>query len=132
MTAAALSLLLLVPLVLADPTCESVVTKWTLWTSPGPGLAATIKVPVEEELEGWEVKVEFNKNFSKLNFFNGLSEAKTGKEFLVVNEAWSGVKHPGDYIKFSLLGDYNQEGGEAIQVVRVALQGKDIVRECPQ
>ena len=75
-------------------------------------------------------------------------QAKSGKEFLVVNEAWSGknwhdscraddelalfevlgflicshslkmicsdknaiagVKHPGDHIKFSLLGDYNQ------------------------
>ena len=33
-------------------------------------------MPVEEELDGWEVKVEFNKNFSKLNFFNGLSEVR--------------------------------------------------------
>ena len=71
--------------------------QWTLWTSPGPGLAATIdvryifkdnwlslttllwKVPVEEELDGWEVEVKFNKNFSKINFFNGLSEVRTGR-----------------------------------------------------
>merc|ERR1712088_409928 len=127
-----LSFFLLVPLVFADPTCKTVVTKWTLWTSPGPGLAATIDVPVEEELDGWEVKVKFNKNFSKINFFNGLSEAKSGKEFRVVNEAWSGVKHPGGHIKFSLLGDYNQDGEEAIQVERVTLQGKDVVGECPE
>merc|ERR1712227_937098 len=133
MTTALLPLLLLVPLVLAgEPSCKSVVTKWTLWTSPGPGLAATINVPVEEELDRWEVKVLFNKNFSKLNFFNGLSEAMSGNEFSVVNEAWSGVKHPGDHIKFSLLGDFDQEGDEPIQVLRVTLQGKDIVQECPQ
>ena len=36
---------------------------------------------MEEELEGWEVKVEFNKNFSKLNFFNGLSEVRSGTNF---------------------------------------------------
>ena len=85
----------------------------------------------------------------------------------------AGVKHPGDHIKFSLLGDYSQvldlwrvckyeriplklfvcanimnilqtseksecvyivffqEGGEPIQVERVTLQEKDIVRKCP-
>merc|ERR1719400_1415993 len=41
-------------------------------------------------MDGWEVKVEFNKNFSKINFFNGLTQANSGNEFLIANEAWSG------------------------------------------
>merc|ERR1719198_1635291 len=59
-------------------------------------------------MDGWEVKVEFNKNFSKINFFNGLTQANSGNEFLIANEAWSGKKNAGDHIKFSLLGDYEQ------------------------
>merc|ERR1712133_206639 len=54
--------------------CEDVVIKWTLWNEPGPGLAATVNVLVEEELQSWAVGLSFNKQFTKLNFFNGLSD----------------------------------------------------------
>jgi len=111
--------------------CEDVVIKWTLWNEPGPGLAATVNVLVEEELQSWAIGLSFNKHFTKLNFFNGLSEATSGSNFTVVNESWSGHKHPGDHIKFSLLGDYAQDNTDEISLQCITLQGKTVVENCP-
>merc|ERR1712002_1013137 len=130
--------MLLLPLLLllgsgsAQQTCEEVVIKWTLWDDPSYGLAATVDVLVEEELNAWAVGLVFNKHFTKLNFFNGLSEASSGSNFTVTNESWSGTKHPGDHIKFSLLGDYDMvdDSGD-IKVKLVTLQGVDVVENCP-
>ena len=58
-----------------DQKCEKLIKKWTLWTG---GLAATLKVPVERDIESWNVVVDFNKHFTKLNFFNALSNSTTG------------------------------------------------------
>merc|ERR1711936_662425 len=79
-------------------TCEEIVTKWTMWDDPSPGLAATIHVPVTEELHGWGVSFVFNKEFTNLDFFNGLTEVNAGHSFNVTNEDWSGNKNPGDII----------------------------------
>merc|ERR1712128_278184 len=91
-------------------TCEEIVTKWTLWDEPSPGLAAHIDMPVTEE-------------FTTLDFFNGLTEAHTGHSFNVTNEDWSGNKHPGDLIAFSMLGDYDHGGAEDITITDIALNG---------
>ena len=57
---------------------------------------------MEEELEGWEVKVEFNKNFSKLNFFNGLSEVRSGTNFSTFTPIFRNF--PRQFLKFSNKG----------------------------
>ena len=118
----------------------SSILQWTLWDDPSPGLAATIHVPVTEELHGWGVSFVFNKEFTNLNFFNGLTEVvgsilkyflssdlvlqvNTGHSFNVTNESWSGNKHPGDTIAFSMLGDYEQGGAEEIIITDIALNG---------
>merc|ERR1712189_32106 len=87
---------------------DEIITKWTLWDDPSNGLAATIKVPVTEEINRWGVNFHFNKLFSNIDFLNGLSEINSGHSFNVTNEAWSGIKHPGDLISFGMLGDYEQ------------------------
>merc|ERR1711874_115762 len=121
--------LLVLGSVTGQQSCEDVVIKWTLWDG---GLASTIYVLVEEELNGWAVGLDFNKHFTKLNFFNGLSETTSGSNFTVVNESWTAVKHPGDHIKFSLLGDYDMgEDTAAIKVTLVTLQGAKVVENCP-
>ena len=94
------------------PTCEKIITKWTLWASPGHGLAATLKVPVTEQIQSWKINFALNKNFTKLNFFRALTEDKEGSIFSVSNQSWSGKKEPGDLISFSMLGDYEQEKGK--------------------
>ena len=46
---------------------------------PSSGLAATINLPVLEEIESWRVVLEFNKDFNKLDFFNAISDVSSGK-----------------------------------------------------
>ena len=110
-----LPLLVLFPVFLSiaaddDMVCNEFITKWTLWEDPGPGLAAKIKVPVEEDVDEWSIELKFNKNFTKLNFFNsGQSDDETGDKFLVRNQDWSGKKKKGDFVKFALLGDYEHQ-----------------------
>ena len=48
--------------------------QWTLWDDPSPGLAATLHVPVTEDISSWGVSFEFNKEFTNIDFFNGLTE----------------------------------------------------------
>ena len=81
------------------------------------GLAATIDLPVLRDIESWTIVLDFNKNFSKLNFFNALSGSSSGSTYELKNESWSGKKKAGDHVKFSLLGDY--EDGEEVQEVTV-------------
>lgn len=103
------------------------ITKWTLWESPGPGLAATVHVPVTQEIFSWGIELEFNKEFSKLQFFNGLSQVTEGSVFNVTNESWSGHKQPGDIIAFSLLGDYVMgEVAEDIDILRIGFNGNQL------
>ena len=74
------------------------------------------------DIESWTVVVEFNKRFTKLNYFNALSEASTGSVFQLSNESWSGKKKAGDHIKFSLLGDYEDiEESEPVSVNKIVL-----------
>eukprot|EP00092_Neocalanus_flemingeri_P035101 GFUD01038199.1.p1 GENE.GFUD01038199.1~~GFUD01038199.1.p1 ORF type:complete len:150 (+),score=48.14 GFUD01038199.1:42-452(+) len=104
-------------------TCEQIVTKWTLWTEPSPGLAATLKVPVTQEVTAWGVSFTFNKEFSNLDFFNGVTEDHAGHSFNVTNEDWSGNKHTGDLISFSMLGDYKQGNEEDLVITDIGLNG---------
>ena len=86
------------------------------------GLAATIDLPVLADIESWTVVVEFNKKFTKLNYFNAVSDATTGSLFKLTNESWSGKKKAGDHIKFSLLGDYEDtEDSELVTVNTIVL-----------
>ena len=104
--------------------CEELITKWTLWSDPRPGLAAKLKVPVTEKITSWAVDFQFNKKFTKLDFFNSAkSDDKDGAMFSVVNEEWSGKKEAGDYIKFAMLGDYEEEESEPIEIVFISLNG---------
>ena len=57
--------------------CKFLIKKWTLWDPSG--LAATLKIPVEDDISSWKVVVSFNKHFSKLSFFNTRSDSATGK-----------------------------------------------------
>ena len=104
--------------------CEEFITKWTLWSDPAPGLAAKLKIPVPKDVSSWEVDFQFNKNFTKLNFFNSAkSDNKDGPRFSVVNEEWSGKKTAGDFIKFAMLGDYEQGDADPIEIVFIGLNG---------
>eukprot|EP00091_Calanus_sinicus_P023144 TRINITY_DN7680_c0_g1_i1.p1 TRINITY_DN7680_c0_g1~~TRINITY_DN7680_c0_g1_i1.p1 ORF type:complete len:137 (-),score=37.97 TRINITY_DN7680_c0_g1_i1:80-490(-) len=104
--------------------CEELITKWTLWSDPHPGLAAKLKVPVTEKITSWAVDFRFNKKFTKLDFFNSAKSAdKDGAMFSVVNEEWSGKKEAGDYIKFAMLGDYVEEDSEPIEIDFISLNG---------
>ncbi|XP_023334064.1 uncharacterized protein LOC111705670 isoform X2 [Eurytemora carolleeae] len=103
------------------------VKKWTLWASPGTGLAATITVPVTQDEDGWVVELNFNKNFTKLQFFNGLTEVSEGSVFQVSNESWSGRKKAGDTIAFSLLGDCKNDNAETpIALTSILFNGVDL------
>jgi len=105
-----------------QPSCELLITKWTKWSNPGPGLAATIDLPVLRDIESWKIVLDFNKNFSKLNFFNAVSKSSSGSRYELSNESWSGKKKAGDHIKFSLLGDYEEgEGGHQVAVNTITL-----------
>ena len=105
--------------------CEELITKWTLWSDPLPGLAAKLKVPVAEKITSWVVDFQFNKKFTKLDFFNSAkSDDKEGAMFSVVNEEWSGKKEAGDYIKFAMLGDYEEEESGPIEIVFISLNGE--------
>ena len=74
------------------------------------------------DIESWTVLVEFNKRFTKLNYFNALSNSSSGLVYELSNEAWSGNKKAGDHIKFSLLGDYeDSEGDQLITVNKITL-----------
>ena len=74
------------------------------------------------DIESWTVLVEFNKRFTKLNYFNAVSDANTGSVFQLSNESWSGKKKAGDHIKFSLLGDYEDtEDSEPVSVNKIVL-----------
>ena len=64
-----------------DQKCEKLIKKWTLWTG---GLAATLKVLVERNIESWNIVVDFNKHFTKLNFFNALSNSTTGIRKMII------------------------------------------------
>ena len=102
--------------------CDKFITKWTLWSDPVPGLAAKLKVPVRENISSWTVQFQFNKSFQKLNFFNSAkSEDIAGNIFSVVNEEWSGKKKAGDDIKFAMLGDYQQDDEEPLQILYISL-----------
>ena len=105
--------------------CDWIITKWTLWDNPTPGLAATLTIPITQQIASWKVDFGFNKEFSKINFFQALSEETEGSSFSVSNHSWSGKKEPGDKIKFSLLGDYKQGSleGEAIMVTSISING---------
>merc|ERR1711936_52484 len=107
-------------------TCEEIITKWTMWDDPSPGLAATLKVPVTEEITSWGVNFNFNKEFTNIDFFNGLSEAHSGHSFNVTNEDWSGTKHPGDLISFSLLEDYEMGEQGEITITDIGLNGNEL------
>ena len=86
------------------------------------GLAATIDLPLLTDIESWTVLLEFNKNFTKLNYFNAVSDASTGSLFQLSNESWSGKKKAGDHIKFSLLGDYKEtEDSQPVTVTKIVL-----------
>ena len=115
--------------------CEPLIKKWTLWDG---GLAATLKIPVPRDISSWNVQVRFNKHFSKLSFFNALSDVSegewillsiqknllllTGSDFSLNNESWSGNKKEGDVIAFSLLGDYvDQDPEDPIMINYVSL-----------
>ena len=75
-------------------------------------------------MSSWEVDFQFNKNFTKLNFFNSAkSDNKDGPRFSVVNEEWSGKKTAGDFIKFAMLGDYEQGDADPIEIVFIGLNG---------
>ncbi|XP_023334065.1 uncharacterized protein LOC111705670 isoform X3 [Eurytemora carolleeae] len=77
------------------------VKKWTLWASPGTGLAATITVPVTQVSEG--------------------------SVFQVSNESWSGRKKAGDTIAFSLLGDCKNDNAETpIALTSILFNGVDL------
>lgn len=107
-----------------QPSCEVLITKWTKWSSPGPGLAATIDLPVLSDIESWRIVLEFNKDFSKLNFFNAVSNTSEGSGFELSNESWSGKKKVGDHIKISLLGDYQDtEGSQPVTLNTIVLNG---------
>ena len=89
------------------------------------GLAATIDLPVLADIESWTVVVEFNKKFTKLNYFNAVSDATTGSLFQLTNESWSGKKKAGGHIKFSLLGDYEEtEESQPITVTKIVLNNQ--------
>ena len=106
------------------PTCDQIITKWTLWASPSPGLAATLKVPVTQQISSWKVEFAFNKQFTKINFFKAASEEKEGSVFSVTNQSWSGKKVPGDVISFSMLGDYEQgNASEPIMITDISING---------
>ena len=106
--------------------------------SLGRGLAATLKITVPRDISSWNVQVRFNKHFSKLSFFNALSDVSegewillsiqknllllTGSDFSLNNESWSGNKKEGDVIAFSLLGDYvDQDPEDPIMINYVSL-----------
>ena len=75
-----------------------------------------------EDIESWTVLLEFNKNFTKLNYFNAVSDASTGSQYRLTNQDWSGKKKVGDHVKFSLLGDYeDSEDTGPVSVVRIVL-----------
>ena len=68
--------------------------------------------------------LEFNKDFSKLNFFNAVSNTREGSSFELSNESWSGKKKVGDHIKISLLGDYQDtEGSQPVTLNTIVLNG---------
>merc|ERR1711970_806125 len=94
-----LSLLLILPLASGEGPCSSIITKWTVWEG---GLASTLHVPVTNTIHHWNVSLSFNKEFTNINFYNGLSDLTAGSSFYVYNEDWSGDKEPGDIIGFSL------------------------------
>ena len=50
-------------------------------------------------------------------------QVHAGHGFNVTNEDWSGDKHPGDIIAFSMLGDYEQGDTEDIVIMDIALNG---------
>ena len=50
-------------------------------------------------------------------------QVHTGSSFNITNESWSGNKHPGDIIAFSMLGDYTQGAEEDITITDIALNG---------
>merc|ERR1712115_122485 len=102
--------------------CDVLISKWTIWSDPTPGLAAKLKVPVTESLSSWSVSFEFNKEFQSMDFFNSAkSDDEKGATFSVVNEAWSGKKNIGDSIEFAMLGYYQTEEEEPIQILYIAL-----------
>ena len=91
------------------------------------GLAATIDLPVLADIESWTVVVEFNKKFTKLNYFNAVSEASAGSLYRLTNQDWSGKKKAGDHIKFSLLGDYeDSEDSGPISVNKIVLNDQTL------
>ena len=91
------------------------------------GLAATIDLPVFEDIESWTVLLEFNKNFTKLSYFNAVSEASAGSLYRLTNQDWSGKKKAGDHIKFSLLGDYEaSEDTGTVSVNKIVLNDQTL------
>ena len=80
-----------------------------------------------EDIESWTVLLEFNKNFTKLNYFNAVSEASAGSLYRLTNQDWSGKKKAGDHIKFSLLGDYeDSEDSGPISVNKIVLNDQTL------
>merc|ERR1712227_375650 len=76
----------------------------------------------KDDITSWNVEVTFNKQFTKLSFFNALSDKATGSVFSLDNEAWSGKKKSGDVIAFSLLGDYtDSDPDDPINIESVSL-----------
>merc|ERR1712080_715111 len=119
-----LVVLVLLVLVTGEAPCPDIVTKWTVWEG---GLAATLHVPVTETISHWNVSIVFNKQFTDINFYNGLSDVSAGREFLVYNEAWSGDKEPGAITAFRLLGDFDQgEEGDEIDITSIGLNGQKL------
>merc|ERR1712168_644011 len=107
----------------ALPACvgSEYLTKWTKWSG---GLAATIKVSPSESITSWDVHVVLNKDFHKINFYNGKVSVSKGNESHVLNESWSGKKKAGQAIKFSLLGYYKNSSGDEVNVESISLNGK--------
>ena len=82
---------------------------------------------MSEDIESWTVLLEFNKNFTKLSYFNAVSEASTGSLYRLTNQDWSGKKKAGDHIKFSLLGDYeDSEDTGPVSVIKIVLNDQTL------
>jgi hypothetical protein len=50
----------------------------------------------------------------------------------VTNEEWSGKKNAGDFIKFAMLGDYEQGDTDPIMMVGISLNGNTLCGELEQ
>ena len=100
------------------------VTKWTVWEG---GLAATVKVVAPGPLDRWTVQLDFNKEFTKMMFFQAVSSSSLGATFNVTNESFNGQKKAGDVIGFSLLGDYkNGDAAQPISLQKITFNGKQL------